>query len=166
MKTILIMIGGASLLVTAVFVMAHMPLNESRNEESSAIQHIFEHSRPNSAHAQQAGESTTAEHNKTPVTLGFGQTDDYNLCNDEFWVGVYDFMKDVYIIGIENVSVELLEEKTFDYFSGLPNLSREETDAWIDHIQDIPAQFVEIIREDPAVLHSCANFSVAAVGPP
>jgi hypothetical protein len=39
-------------------------------------------------------------------------------------------------------------------------------EAWVDHVKDIPGQLVEIIREDPAVVDSCANFSVALVGPP
>ena len=38
--------------------------------------------------------------------------------------------------------------------------------AFVVHIKDIPGQLIEIILEDPEVLASCANFSVALVGPP
>ena len=47
-----------------------------------------------------------------------------------------------------------------------PALTPEAAEGWIDHIQAIPGQLIAIIREDPAVLDSCANYSVALVGPP
>ena len=101
-----------------------------------------------------------------PVTVSFAQNDDFYLCNDPFWLGVYEMMKEVYAIGIENVSVELLQEKTFSFMRSWPDFTPEQAEGWVEHVKDIPAQFIVIIQEDPAVLDNCANFSVAAVGPP
>jgi hypothetical protein len=35
----------------------------------------------------------------------------------------------------------------------------------VDHLKDIPAQLVHIVRDDPEVLDSYANFRVALMGP-
>lgn len=104
--------------------------------------------------------------NEGPVTISFAQNDDFYLCNDPFWLGAYEMMAEVYTIGVENVSVELLQEKTFAFIRSWPEFTPEQEAGWLEHVKDIPAQFVAIIREDPTVLDSCANFSVAAVGPP
>lgn len=101
-----------------------------------------------------------------PVTISFAQNDDFYLCNDPFWLGVYDMMREVYSIGIDNVTVELLQEKTFAFMRSWPEFTPEQAEGWVEHVKDIPGQFVTIIREDPAVLDNCDNFSVAAVGPP
>lgn len=100
------------------------------------------------------------------VTVSMAQNDDFYLCNDPFFAGIYENMKLTYAAGIENVTVDMLEQETFSFIRAWPQFSEEEKAGWIEHIKDIPRQFVEIIQDDHAVLDNCDNFSVAMVGPP
>lgn len=101
-----------------------------------------------------------------PVTISFAQNDDFNLCNEPFWLAYYEMMQEVYAVGIENVTTASLQEKTFAFIRSWPEFTPEQAERRVEHVKDIPGQFVTIIRDDPTVLDSCANFSVAAVGPP
>ena len=99
-----------------------------------------------------------------PATISLRQND-FALCGQTFWDDLYAMTVHVFRIGAENVSTDAYAEEVFalvrdaEEFEG----SAEE---FVDHIKDIPAQLVEIVREDSAVLDSCDNFSVALVGPP
>ena len=100
-----------------------------------------------------------------PVTVSIRQND-YALCTDPFYVGIYELSARVFAAGADTVDVADYEREIFAYVRSREDMSVEQADAFIDHIQDIPRQLVEIIDEDPAVVDSCANFSVALVGPP
>ena len=130
--------------------------------------HAQEHEIPFHGAAAQHGAATheDAAAEEGPVTVSFAQNDDFYLCNDPFWLAVYEMMKETYAIGVENVTTELLKEKTFAFMRSWPGFTPEQAEGWVEHVKDIPAQFVAIIREDPTVLDNCENFSVAAVGPP
>ena len=149
MKVIISLVLAAILTVTAVAVYLHT-----------------DHGRDHDIALHGAANHAANTDDKAPFTVSFAQNDDFYLCNDPFWLAVYDMMKEVYAIGIDEVTVELLTERTFAFMRAWPHFTPEQAEGWVDHVKDIPAQFVTIIREDPTVLDSCANFSVAAVGPP
>lgn len=90
---------------------------------------------------------------------------DFALCGQPFYDNLYALTVEVFADGASKVMADDYAEQVF----ALVRSSAEFTanaDAFIDHIKDIPGQLVEIIREDSEVLASCANFSVALVGPP
>lgn len=99
-----------------------------------------------------------------PVTVSIRWSDS-DLCAMPFYVEVYELTKSVFAMGAENVVLTDYADRMF----GLVRASQEygeNADAFIEHIRDIPRQLLEIIREDASVLTSCANFSIALIGPP
>ena len=99
-----------------------------------------------------------------PATVSMRQ-DDFALCGQPFYDDVYALTVEIFAEGAENVNLEYYQEQVF----ALVRTSEEYGDdaqAFTLHIRDIPGQLIEIILEDPEVLASCANFSVALVGPP
>lgn len=91
---------------------------------------------------------------------------DIALCDQPYFVEVYELSVEYFATGIDNVQAEDFAELMFDHARHSGYFSAQEAEAWIEHIKAVPGQFVEIIREDPAVLDNCYNFQVAAVGPP
>jgi len=87
------------------------------------------------------------------------------LCGTAFYDDVYALTVSVFADGASAVQLEDYQQQVFglirraDEFKG-------EAEAFVEHVKDIPRQLVEIIKEDPTVLDSCDNFSVALVGPP
>jgi len=158
MKTTAFYLAGA---VVGLSVLAMLAVHLHAPGHSPATHGFALHGAADAETAERGGTVTEG-----PVTVSFAQNDDFYLCNDPFWLAVYEMMKEVYAIGIENVTVELLQEKTFAFMRSWPDFTPEQAEGWVEHVKDIPAQFVVIIQEDPAVLDNCANFSVAAVGPP
>ena len=102
---------------------------------------------------------------KGAVTVSMAQND-FDLCDEDFYVGFYEVTRGVYAANAGDVSVAELENATFNYIRNYPSMSDAEAEAWVEHIDLIPGQLVDIIAEDPGVIESCANFSVALVGPP
>lgn len=99
-----------------------------------------------------------------PATVSMRQND-FALCGQPFYDDVYALTVEIFAEGVENVELEYYQEEVF----GLVRSSEEfgdDPEAFVLHIKDIPGQLIEIIREDNEVLASCANFSVALVGPP
>ena len=119
-----------------------------------AFQHLLSHD---------SGQPAAGE--EGPVTVSIAQND-FDLCTDDFYIGFYELTKNAYGIGIDNVTVATLEQESIAYIRAWPDFTPVQAEGWVEHIKDIPAQLVKIIREDPTVLDSCANFSVALVGPP
>ncbi|NKB32450.1 MAG: hypothetical protein GKR91_05070 [Pseudomonadales bacterium] len=91
---------------------------------------------------------------------------DYELCTDQFWVDLYDITVEEFAVGADSVGLAEYENSVFTYVRTSENFPYGDREGWVDHIKAIPAQMIDIVREDPAVLDSCANFSVALVGPP
>ena len=116
---------------------------------------------PQLSHAQQH----VFAHGEEPVTVSIRQND-YALCTDPFYVGLYDLTVTVFAIGAENVELANYQQQMVNYIRTSDTFSEGDREAFVEHVADIPRQLVEIIREDATVLDSCSNFSVALVGPP
>ena len=91
---------------------------------------------------------------------------DIALCDQPYFAEVYALSVEFFAQDVDEVSGEQLAEVMFDHARHSGYFSSAEAEAWIDHIKDIPQQFVDIYREDPSVLDSCYDWQVAAVGPP
>lgn len=91
---------------------------------------------------------------------------DYDLCTDQFYVDIYELTAEEFAGGANQVVLADYQEKIFNYVRTTETFHYGDREDWVEHIKDIPAQLVDIIGEDPAVIDSCANFSVALVGPP
>lgn len=137
----------------------------------AAFAYLLHHPETNSAamsqafmalHGQAADKHTRSAE---PVTISMAQND-FDLCQDAFYIGFYELTSALYDRDGEGVTVSELETKMFEYLRSYPTLSDAEAEAWVEHIALIPGQLVDIIAEDSAVIESCANFSVALVGPP
>ncbi len=100
------------------------------------------------------------------LTFSMAQNDDFYLCNDPFFEGIYEVIVETYADGVDNVTEEGLSGAIFGFIRNWTPLSVEEREGWVAHIQLIPGQLIEIVREDPAVVANCDNFSVAILGPP
>lgn len=90
---------------------------------------------------------------------------DFVLCGQPFYDNLYALTVKVFAEGASNVVPEEYAEQVVALVHSSAEFAGN-ADAFVDHIKDIPGQLVEIILEDPEVLASCANFSVALVGPP
>jgi hypothetical protein len=116
---------------------------------------------PQLSHAQQH----VFAHGEEPVTLSIRQND-FALCTDPFYVGIYNLTVTVFAVGAENVDLANYQQQLFNFIRTSDTFSEEDREAFVEHVADIPRQLVEIIREDATVLDSCSNFSVALVGAP
>lgn len=99
-----------------------------------------------------------------PVTLSMRQND-FALCGQPFYDDAYALTAEIFAGGAENVSLEEFERQLFALVRSSEEFEND-PEAFVEHIQDIPRQLIEIIDEDPTVVDSCENFSVALVGPP
>jgi len=152
MKTaIIITVAGMSL--AAIAYLLHRP-----DLDGGAMSHTFMALQGQSA-------DNSADTSSGPVTVSMAQND-FDLCRDDFYIGFYELTSALYANREEAVTVAELENTMFSYIRSYPALSEAEAEAWVEHIDLIPGQLVDIIAEDPAVIESCANYSVALVGPP
>jgi len=112
----------------------------------------------------QDGQESSASHGG-PVTISIRQTDE-SMCEVPMWVGFYNVTLSAFAHGAAQVEVSEFEKVVFAWIRSSEEIFGDGAEGWVEHIKDIPGQLVTIIREDPAVLDSCANFMVALVGPP
>ena len=91
---------------------------------------------------------------------------DTALCDQPYFVEVYELSVSFFSSGDENIQADEFADLLFGHARDSGYFSEEEAQAWINHIKDIPSQVVAIFHEDPTVLDSCYNFQVATVGPP
>lgn len=124
-----------------------------------AIHHSAEHAADISAEKSEAADSTET------VTVSIRQND-RALCGTAMYDKLYALTVAVFADGAEHVNLADYEQQVFALATASEEFAGASAAAIIDHLKDIPRQLVEIIREDPAVLDSCSNFSVALVGPP
>lgn len=99
-----------------------------------------------------------------PTTISIRETD-LALCGTPFWDGLYALTVQVFALGANNVVLADYEQQVFALIRAADEF-KGSAEAFIEHAKDIPRQLIGIIGEDPAVLDSCSNFSVALVGPP
>ena len=117
----------------------------------------------NSGHGHRDQAITTA--GEEPVTISMREGDN-TLCNTPLWVNFYDLTLAAFTHGAAEVDVSEFEQQVFAWVRSSEEFSDGSAEAFVEHIKDIPRQLLAIIREDPAVLDSCSNFSVALIGPP
>lgn len=152
MKTaIIISVAGVSLAALAYFLHRPDPDNGVMSRTFMAL------------HGQ--SEDAAVDVGAGSVTVSMAQND-FDLCQDDFYIGFYELTSALYASRGKGVTVPELETSMFDYIRNYPTLSEAKAEGWVEHIALIPGQLVDIIAEDPAVIESCANFSVALVGPP
>jgi len=105
-----------------------------------------------------------------PVGNGTGtatisiRQEDAPLCESQFYRDLHELTVEIFAVGATNVKVAEYEQQVF----GLVRAADEfkgSAEAFIEHAKAIPAQLVDIIKEDPKVLDSCENLSIALVGP-
>ena len=116
---------------------------------------------PIDEHASHEG----AVHNNESVTISIRQTDE-SLCDTPLWANFYVLTVEAFAAGAELVKVSEFEQKVFAWIRSAEDIPGGNAEEFVEHAKDIPRQLVEIVREDPTVLDSCSNFSVALIGPP
>ena len=100
-----------------------------------------------------------------PASINMRQND-FELCTNPFYVDIYKLTVEVFAQGAEQVQLADYEAQLFALVRASDEFADGGAEAFIEHIGNIPKQLIQIISEDPTVLDSCANFSVALVGPP
>ena len=115
-----------------------------------------------------AGEAVNAQHaggqDGVEATVSIRQND-FALCGQPFYDDLYALTVEVFADGASSVVSSEYAARVFALVRAAEEFAGN-ADAFVDHIKDIPDQLLQIIREDPTVLASCASFSVALVGPP
>ncbi len=144
MKIAAILILG----ILAGLVIAHAPITGhfSGNDSFAALHGSGEGAVPSSA-------------------MSLMQTDTA-LCDQPYFIEVYELSVSYAAVGSENMQAEEFADILFTHARESGYFTAEEAESWIEHIEAIPGQLVDIYREDPTVLDNCYNFQVAAVGPP
>lgn len=154
-KILIALITGIALGLVIAHVSGPIVAHFSGNEGFAIL-----HGRAAVGHAQGLSEESNPAN-----AMSLMQTDTA-LCDQPYFVEVYELNVAMFSQGVESVRPEQLAEAMFDHARNSGYFTPEQAEAWIDHIKDIPGQFVDILREDPSVLDSCYNFQVASVGPP
>jgi len=141
----------------------HSDESVQQSEDQNALVRYFHGSESEGGVAVASFEDQS--NNSEAVTFSIRQND-YDLCTDQFYVEIYELTVNEFARGADQVVLSEYQANVFDFVRTTENFHYGDREGWVDHIKDIPAQLIDIIREDPAVLDSCANFSVALVGPP
>lgn len=68
--------------------------------------------------------------------------------------------------GAAGVDVAAYERQSYAIFRAFGTSRRMDPEGMVDHLKAIPRQVVQIVKEDPSVLDSYDNFTVALFGPP
>lgn len=77
----------------------------------------------------------------------------------------FDLTRDTLGKGAPPLDFEAYREKSYAIFRTFGVSMGMSADGMVDHLKDIPAQLVDIVKDDPEVLNSYANFTVALMGP-
>ncbi len=124
-----------------------------------------EHIGGGTAFAALHGQSASEQGGDPSPAVSLMQTDTA-LCDQPYFIAVYELSADYFSRGIENVELQEFETLMFGHARESGFFTEEEAEGWIQHIAAIPGQLIQIYRDDPTVLDTCFNFQVAAVGPP
>lgn len=89
------------------------------------------------------------ESSQAPASVSIRQND-IALCGQEFYDNFYALTLSVFAVGAANVSTEEYTRRVFSLVRSSQEFAGK-SEAFVDHIKDIPGQLVEIIREDAAV---------------
>lgn len=77
----------------------------------------------------------------------------------------YDLTRQTLGKGAPTLDFETYREKSYVIFRAFGISMGMSAEGMVDHLKDIPGQLVHIVRDDPEVLDSYANFRVALMGP-
>ena len=86
-------------------------------------------------------------------------------CNDPLVSGFYDITVAAFANGPGNVNLPSYQEKSYAHFRANAASMGGDPDRLVDHLKDIPRQLIQIVTDDPKVLDSCRNLSLALTGP-
>jgi hypothetical protein len=78
----------------------------------------------------------------------------------------YDLTKTTLGRGTEGIDFPAYRQKSYAIFRDFAASHGWTPEVMVDHLKDIPAQMVQIVKEDPKVLDSYASFRDALFGPP
>ncbi|PCH60375.1 MAG: hypothetical protein COC19_06010 [SAR86 cluster bacterium] len=106
-----------------------------------------------------------ADQDKKAVTVSIRQDDSMLRCGMPFYDNFYALTVSVFSVGSGNVDVSDYEQQVFKLIRSSMQFEGF-ADEFVEHVKDIPGQLVKIIQQDPQVLDSCSNFSIALLGPP
>lgn len=77
----------------------------------------------------------------------------------------YDLTRQTLGKGAPPLDFEAYREKSYAIFRTFGVSMGMSAEGMVDHLKDIPGQLVDIVKDDPKVLDSYANFRVALMGP-
>jgi hypothetical protein len=77
----------------------------------------------------------------------------------------YDLTRQTLGKGAPALDFEGYREKSYAIFRAFGVSMGMSAEGMVDHLKDIPAQLVDIVKDDPEVLDSYDNFKVALMGP-
>lgn len=155
MKTVITLIVGIGLGITLAVGVAQLG-------DKSSVAIDFASLHDNIANTLSTGDES---HSTPSAAMRLMQTDTA-LCDQPYFVEVYELSKDYLSRGAESAQEDEFAELMFSHARNSGFLSPDEAEAWIEHIKAIPGQMIDIYSEDPNALDTCLDFQVAAVGPP
>lgn len=77
----------------------------------------------------------------------------------------YDLTKATLADGAAGIDFTAYRDKSYAIFRAFGTSMGMSPDGMVDHLKDIPRQLVDIVKEDPKVLDSYRNFTLALMGP-
>lgn len=77
----------------------------------------------------------------------------------------YDLSVKTFANGADKVDFPAYQQQSYAIFRALGASMGGSPDAMQDHLKDIPAQMVQIVKDDPAALKDYDSFITAMVGP-
>jgi hypothetical protein len=101
----------------------------------------------------------------TPSTAHLQGNDEQAWINDPHMHAFYDTTVAAFARGPAKVDVAAYEQKSFAIFRDFAPAMHMSPEGMVDHLKLIPRQVVQIVKEDPKVLDSYANFVDATFGP-
>ena len=111
-----------------------------------------------------------AQHGAAPAAPG--QTQSLQGGDNSAWTdnpnmhAFYDLTVATLGKGAKDIDFEAYRDKSYAIFRAFGTSMGASPDAMVDHLKDIPRQLVGIVKDDPKVLDSYKNFTLALMGPP
>lgn len=93
------------------------------------------------------------------------QGDQSAWINNAHMHGFYDLTKATLGKGAKDIDFDAYRDASYAIFRALGTSMGMSPDGMVDHLKDIPRQLVSIVKDDPKVLASYDNFTVALMGP-
>ena len=109
-----------------------------------------------------------AQHPGAPppgTTAHMQGNDEQAWINDPHMHAFYDTTVAAFAHGAAKVDVAAYEQKCFAIFRDFGPVMHMTPEGMVDHLRLIPRQVVQIVKEDPKVLDTYANFVDATFGP-